>query len=90
MTTGDLQHQRRPPCSLMDESPPLGSWNRLVTRSVLTSQASTAPSTLQEYTWLQAETVCWALENTVHFNPKTNKVATKAAAMWTVKWQENY
>lgn len=74
----------------MDESPPLGSWNRLVTRSVLTSQASTAPSTLQEYTWLQADTVCWALENTVHFNPQTNKVATKAAATWTVKWQENY
>lgn len=41
----------------MDESPPLGSWNLLVTCSVLTSHASTVPSTLQEYTWLEAETV---------------------------------
>lgn len=50
----------------MDESPPLGSWNLLVTCSVLTSHASTVPSTLQEYTWLEAETVYWALENTVY------------------------
>lgn len=51
---GDLQHHRRPPCSRMAESPPPGSWNLLVTRSVPASHASTVPSALQEYTWLGA------------------------------------
>lgn len=39
----------------MDESPPLGSWNLLVTCSELTFHTRTVPSTLQEYTWLRRE-----------------------------------
>lgn len=54
-STGDSQHHTQPPCSLMDDRPPLGSWNRLVTRRVLTFHSSTVPSTLHEYTRLEAE-----------------------------------
>lgn len=64
-STGDLQHHRQPPCSLMDERPPLGSWNLLVTRRVLTFHSRTVPSTLHEYTRLEGEThFILALETT--------------------------
>lgn len=49
----DVQHHRWPPCRLMEARPPLGSWNRLVTRSVLTFHARTVPSRLQEKTSLE-------------------------------------
>lgn len=40
----------------MDERPLPGSWSLRVTCRVLTSHARTTPSTLHEYTWLEAET----------------------------------
>lgn len=52
----DLQHHRQPSCRLMDESPPPGSWNLLVTRRVLTFHARTVPSALHEYTLLVVQT----------------------------------
>lgn len=52
----DSQHHRQSACSWMDERPLPGSWSLRVTCSVLTSHARTAPSTLHEYTWLEAET----------------------------------
>ena len=56
--TRHLQHQRRPPCSLMAESPSPGSWNLLVTRRELAFQARTVPSALHEYTVLRGEHAC--------------------------------
>lgn len=52
----DSQHHRQPACSWMDARPLLGSWILRVACSALTSHARTTPSTLHEYTWLEAET----------------------------------
>lgn len=45
---GNLQHHMRSLCRLMDRRSPYDSWNRLITRSVLTFHAMTVPSRLQE------------------------------------------
>lgn len=57
---GDSQHHRQPPCRLMAERPPPGSWNRLVTRSVPTFHTRMVPSTLHEYTWLEVRMCVWS------------------------------
>lgn len=44
----NLQHHTRSLCRLMDMRSPHDSWNRLITRSVLTLHAMTVPSRLQE------------------------------------------
>lgn len=45
---GNLQQNTRSLCRLMDMRSPCCSWNRLITRSVLTFHAKTVPSRLQE------------------------------------------
>lgn len=75
--TEHLQHHRWPPCRLMDESLPPGSWNRLVTRSVLAFHARTVPSALQEYTWLGVHThvSSWPLTPLCTFHPEKREEA---------------